>query len=198
MPASTPSTVRSESRILKAALGLFAEQGYHGTTIREIARDAGLSVPGVYHHYRSKQDVLVDLMVTVLGELLTRTRSAVDAVDEADVSARFDALVSELVRFHAERREEAFVASTELRGLDPDNRRRVVALRDEQQAMLEACIASGCDRGVFATPYPREAARAVAVLCVGVASWYRPGGGDAISALVRGQLGLCRALVEAR
>jgi len=196
MPASRAPVGGREPRVLEAALGLFADQGYHGTSIREIAREAGLSVPGVYHHYRSKQEVLVDLLVSVMDELLRRTRAALDSAPE-DPSARFDALVSELVRFHAERREQAFVASTELRSLDPDSRGRVIAMRDEQQAMLEACIKAGRQAGAFSTSDPHEAARAVSVLCVGVASWFRPTGRSSVAAVVRRQLALCRALVGA-
>lgn len=188
---------RSERRVLRAALGLFAEQGYHGTSIREIAQEAGLSVPGVYHHYRSKQEILVDLMVSVMDELLSRSRAALDAAGD-DPAQQFDAVVSELVRFHAERRDHAFVASTELRSLEPGNRARVIALRDQQQALVEACIRAGRRAGEFSTPDPREAARAVSVLCVGVATWYRPDGGAVVGTVVRRQLALCRALVGAR
>lgn len=39
---------------LRAALVVFARHGYHGASIRSIAEAAGLSVPGLYHHYRSK------------------------------------------------------------------------------------------------------------------------------------------------
>src|SRR5690606_25412480 len=45
-----PSTL---PKPLEAALEAFAERGYDGTSIREIAARAGLSVPGLYHHYPS-------------------------------------------------------------------------------------------------------------------------------------------------
>ncbi|NED61333.1 helix-turn-helix transcriptional regulator, partial [Streptomyces sp. SID10244] len=47
---------------LAAALAAFAEQGYHGTSVREIASRANLSVPGLYHHYPSKQSLLQGLL----------------------------------------------------------------------------------------------------------------------------------------
>ena len=45
--------------VLRAALEAFVETGYHGATVRDIARRAGLSVPGIYHHYATKQDMLL-------------------------------------------------------------------------------------------------------------------------------------------
>ena len=60
-------------RVLEAALEAFAKHGYHGTSIRELASTAGLSVPGLYHHYPSKQDILVALLEDVMRDLVQRT-----------------------------------------------------------------------------------------------------------------------------
>lgn len=184
-------------RVLQAALDAFAEQGYHGTSIRDIAARSGLSVPGVYHHYRSKQDILMALVVAVMDDLLARSREALESAN-ADPPSQFDTVVESLLRFHMFRRAEAFVASTELRSLEPENRRRYVAMRDEQQRMLESIITAGRTRGDFAIPYPHDAARAVATLCVGVASWYREDGSLAPEDLVQRYLVLARALVASR
>ena len=50
------------SPALASALRIFVEQGYHGTSVRQIAAGAGLSVPGLYHHFPSKQALLVGIM----------------------------------------------------------------------------------------------------------------------------------------
>ncbi|GAB6984166.1 TetR/AcrR family transcriptional regulator [Nocardioides pyridinolyticus] len=184
-------------RVLDAALGAFAEQGYHGTSIRDIAARAGLSVPGVYHHYRSKQDILMDLMVAVMQELLDRSRAALESA-EAEPASRFDTLVESLLRFHMFRRTQAFVASSEIRSLLPDNRVDYVALRDEQQRMLEEVIAAGHASGDFATEHPKDAARAVSTLCVGVASWYREDGPLSPEDLVERHLTMARGLIGSR
>lgn len=182
--------------ILRAALASFAEHGYEGTSIRDIAAGSGLSVPGLYHHYRSKQEILVNVMTSVMEDLLARSRVALASAGSRP-RARFDALVECLVRFHMFRRREAFVASTELRSLDPESRARCVALRDEQQAMLETVIAAGRAAGEFSTPYPADAARALSVLCVGVATWYREDGPLSPDQIVERQLLFARALVGA-
>src|SRR3546814_2670290 len=48
--------------VLEAALDCFVEFGFHGTSVRTIAAKASLSVPGLYHHYRSKQELLATLL----------------------------------------------------------------------------------------------------------------------------------------
>lgn len=181
-------------RVLDAALRCFTEQGYHGTSIRDLASQAGLSVPGVYHHYRSKQEILHSLMMAVMDELLERSAAAL-ASAPATPSAQFDAVVESLLRFHMFRRSQAFVASSEIRSLVEENRQRYVARRDEQQLMLDHVVQAGVEAGVFNTPYPLDAARAVATLCVGVASWYREEGELPLEELVRRHLVLARSLV---
>lgn len=163
------------SRVLAAALDAFSEKGYHGTSIRQLAEKAELSVPGIYHHYRSKQDILIDLMLVVIDELITRSNYALAEAGE-EPRAQFDALVDSLLLFHMNRQKGAMVSTNELRSLTPENRSRYVSRRDEQQRMLDIVVTDGVESGDFNTPHPGDASRAIASLCVGVASWYRADG----------------------
>jgi AcrR family transcriptional regulator len=47
----------TRSAILQAAHDLFAEQGYHGTSMRQIAKQADLALGGLYHYFSSKEEV---------------------------------------------------------------------------------------------------------------------------------------------
>ena len=181
-------------RILDAALHAFAEHGYHGTTTRELAQRSGLSVPGVYHYYPSKQDILFDLMTVIIDELLTRSRQALETV-APDPSSQFDALVESLLRFHMYRRKSAVVSTAELRSLEPGYRERYVAKRDEQQRMLDRVVLEGVASGEFSTPYPADASRSIASLCVGVAGWYRPDGELSVEELLERYLTIARSIV---
>jgi AcrR family transcriptional regulator len=53
---------RSRGAILDAALRLFSEQGYRGTSIREIAEAAGLSTGNLYHHFPDKETLFRTLL----------------------------------------------------------------------------------------------------------------------------------------
>lgn len=187
----------SLSPILSSALTAFAEHGYHGTSIRDIARGSGLSVPGLYHHYQSKQHILVDLVLTVMRSLLSRSEAALASAGD-DPRDQFDALVECLLRFHMFRRPEAFVASTELRSIEPEHRDRYIALRDQQQQLVTDALIAGCSIGEFSTPYPEDASRAVATVCVGVATWYRVDGPLGPDELVARHLTLIHGMVGAR
>jgi len=179
---------------LKAALELFSEQGYHGSSVREIANRAGLSVPGLYHYYPSKQALLQALLDAAMSDLLERSDSA-EASAGADPVARFDAVVELLLRFHMYRRELAFVASTEIRSLDPDYRVGYIARRDQQQRTLDRIVQDGRDSGDFAIEYPLDASRAITTMCVAVSTWYRPNGALGPDELVRRYLSVARQAV---
>jgi AcrR family transcriptional regulator len=53
---------RSRGLILEAALHLFSEHGYRGTSIREIAEAAGLSTGNLYHHFPDKETLFRTLL----------------------------------------------------------------------------------------------------------------------------------------
>ena len=57
---SLPATTRGEqsrTAILQAAHDLFIKQGYHGTSMRQIAQEAHLALGGLYNHFSSKEQV---------------------------------------------------------------------------------------------------------------------------------------------
>jgi AcrR family transcriptional regulator len=55
-------TLRSRSQVLDAALALFSHQGYRATSMREIAEKAGVSTGNVYHHFKDKEAIFLELL----------------------------------------------------------------------------------------------------------------------------------------
>ncbi|WP_244501064.1 TetR/AcrR family transcriptional regulator [Streptomyces sp. TP-A0874] len=161
--------------VLQAALACFVEQGYHGTTIREVAARAGLSVPGVYHHHPSKQALLVGIVTRAMAELWERSTAALEEAGP-DVGRRLDLLVECLVLFHAHRRELAFIAASEIRSMLGDDRTTYIEARDRQQRLMDTVVEEGVTRGAFTTDYPREVSRAIVTMCTAVSQWYRTDG----------------------
>jgi AcrR family transcriptional regulator len=82
MPGATPQATKE--RLVAAAASLFAERGYHATSVRDIARRAGANVASSHYHYGSKKalylEVLRDQFRSVQSEL--RKRGASRAPEE--------------------------------------------------------------------------------------------------------------------
>ncbi|MEP9416562.1 TetR/AcrR family transcriptional regulator [Gordonia sp. VNQ95] len=179
---------------LAAALAAFAEHGYHGTSVREIAARANLSVPGLYHHYPSKQSLLQGLLERTMTDLLARSAQAIVEAGDEPVD-QFDAVVESLLRFHMYRREQAFVGSTEIRSLDDSYKSTYIGHRDRQQRMVDEIVFAGVAAGDFATEYPKDASRAVATMCVGVSTWFKLDGELDADELIKRNLKIARDIV---
>lgn len=62
---NTPSSKgeRTSQAILEAAYSLFLEQGYHATSMRQIARRSGLALGGIYNHFESKEQIFESVLL---------------------------------------------------------------------------------------------------------------------------------------
>lgn len=168
-PASTGELGRDI--ILAAAQQCFYRQGYHGTTVRQIAEVADVTATALYYYYDSKQALLADLMDRFMTWALHETKVAV-----AEAGGPRDRLVAAIrshVLVHTRFAPASFVVNSELRSLEAEHRAHHVAQRDDLQHIFDLAVLSGVRKGVFSVEHPREASRAVVAMCTGVASWYR-------------------------
>ena len=181
---------------LEGALDAFLELGYAGASMREIGRRAGLSVPGLYHHYATKQELLVALLDLTMGDVLSRCVSA--RADGRDAVERFRLLVEALALFHTHRGDLGFIGASEMRSLELSARVRVAAARTEIQRMVDDEVLEAHAQGSFATTWPREAARAVVTMCTALSQWYSVEGPFRSSQIADQYVGFALALVQHR
>ncbi|UZD62598.1 TetR/AcrR family transcriptional regulator [Brevibacterium sp. JSBI002] len=163
------------SPILQSALNSFVTGGFHGTSIRQLAGAAGLSVPGLYHHFASKHAILAEIDRLAMEDLWQRSVAAL-ADGGQERTARFDRLIECLLLFHAHQSDLAFIAFSEIRALKDQHRDAHIAARDRQQKLLDEVVEECVADGSFTTEFPRDASRAITTICTGVSQWYRAGG----------------------
>ncbi|WP_198653651.1 TetR/AcrR family transcriptional regulator [Actinocorallia populi] len=70
-------------RVLEACVEAFAQTGFHGATMKDIAKRAGISYTGLLHHFPRKEDLLIAVL-EFRGEQSARLLEAVDALDPAE------------------------------------------------------------------------------------------------------------------
>ncbi|MEV3965701.1 TetR family transcriptional regulator [Nocardia sp. NPDC050193] len=160
--------------VLAAAIDSFVETGYHGATMRSIARRAGMSVPGVYHHYHDKQQLLVRALDLTMDELHWRVHAA--RHEAGSGRARIGRVVEALALFHTHRRELAFIGASEMRSLTEQNRNRITASRDKVQHLLDEDIDTALREENLTTDRARIAGRAIATMCTSLPQWFHSGG----------------------
>lgn len=163
-----------ESQIMEEATRLFADRGFAGTSLQDIADATGLTRPALYHYFGSKEDLLSRLVseLTVgpadeLGEI--RARAGETATGRLRAMAFAVALrqASQPARFRVLVRSEAELPAALSKVYD-QGRRRVLK-------EFSSVIEEGVRQGEFRPVDPRIAALGVIGLCNWVAWWHHPG-----------------------
>lgn len=160
--------------VMASAIHAFVQFGYHAATMRMIASRAGMSVPGVYHHYASKQQLLVAVLEVTMSDLHWRLLAARE--EGRTPLERFTLMVEALALFHTHRRDLAFIGASEMRSLEPDNRTNIASRRSEVQHALDEQTMLAIANKSFRTPYPHAAGRAIATMCTSLPQWFDPNG----------------------
>jgi TetR/AcrR family transcriptional regulator, cholesterol catabolism regulator len=129
------------------AAELFAERGYHGTSVADLGDSAGVKRGALYYHIGSKEDLLYDLSKRHVEEALARGR----AVAESDMPPveKLRRLIHEHLTAVAARRAEVTVVMREMHALTGDRAVQLRALRNEHQELFAGVLREGVQSGVF-------------------------------------------------
>ncbi len=79
-----PDPVNRRDQILATAATLFAERGFHGVSVAELGAACGMSGPGLYKHFPSKDAILAAMLVSISEELLSVGRERADEADSPE------------------------------------------------------------------------------------------------------------------
>jgi len=160
--------------LLGVCARLFREQGFDGTSIRDISRAAGMQSGSPFYHFKSKQEMLVAVMEQGLTEGL-RQLEAVAALG-LPPTEKFRRLVRVHLGTLCEDGHDFIpVMLYDWRSLTPANRRRVIALKDRYDALWQRATEDLQAAGLM-----QGDAQLARLFTFGVlnwtARWYRAGG----------------------
>ena len=122
-------------QILAIAAELFAQKGFHGVSISELGAACGFSGPAIYRHFRSKDAVLAEMLVSISDELLTEGRRRVRAAGSPEEALR--ALVDWHVTFALEHQALIVVQDRDWAALPLEAREKV---RETQRKYVEVWV----------------------------------------------------------
>jgi len=70
--------VSAKERILENAVRIFSTQGFHGTSMRDIATASGCSLPTLYYHYNSKSELFEEIVVNQFLKITQKMNAKID------------------------------------------------------------------------------------------------------------------------
>jgi AcrR family transcriptional regulator len=161
------------TELTRAAARLFAEKGYHGTSVGDLAQALGVQKGSLYAHIDSKADLLWE----VAREGAEAFHAALDAVPEdGPVLERIEAALRAHLRVVAEQLDVATVFVREWRYLEGERRERFVAERRRYEERVRALFREGRELGRLRADLDDGTAALLMLSAANWAyTWLRPG-----------------------
>lgn len=164
------ATRRAE--LTRQAARLFAERGYHGTSIGDLAEALGVQKGSLYAHIKSKQDLLHETMM----EGARAFHGMLDAIDDGlPAVEKIRLAMRGHLRVVREQLDVATVFVREWRYLEGDRREGVLAERRRYEERFRALFREGRELSQLRTDLDEEAAALLALSAMNWAyTWLRP------------------------
>jgi AcrR family transcriptional regulator len=158
--------------ILKTAAKIFAEKGFHHTSVRDIARATKMSLSGLYYYFTTKEELLYLIQERCFVTLLQRWDEAADP--QMDVRARIRAIAENHLSFFLHNMPEMKVMAHEDESLTGDFQDKVLVLKRRYVKVLMDLLGElqGQDGGKSVEL--RVAAFALFGMMNWIYTWYQP------------------------
>jgi AcrR family transcriptional regulator len=149
-----PASVKDErlvkkrrNQMIKGAITLFKQKGFHQTTTREIARASGFSIGTLYEYIRKKEDVLYLVCDRIYDEVRDRMEQAIDT-SQGDLDS-LKLAIAYYFKVVDELQDEVLVMYQEAKSLGKDSLPYVLNKEQQMVAMFENILKRCVDNGVF-------------------------------------------------
>lgn len=176
---SDPATPRG--RLLQAAAHLFSSRGFDRTTVRDLAAAVGIQSGSIFHHFRSKDDILRAVMEETIHYNLALMRAALVGLD--DPRQRLRALIRcELQAILGVSGEAMSVLVYEWRSLSEEGQQMILGLRDIYESLWLDVLQQASDTGLIRIE-PFILRRLLTGALSWTITWFRPDGSLTLDAL---------------
>jgi AcrR family transcriptional regulator len=170
--------------ILRTAAHIFAEKSYHSTTMRDISRATGVSLAGLYHYCKSKEELLFLIQDNCFGRVLERLEQRLS--DTADPVHRLRVFIDNHLAFFAANMAEMKVLSHEADSLAGDLHARVSGRKEKYTRLARKILGDVQQQG---SKKSRQIDLTVATYALfgmmnWIYNWYNPRGKLSVADLV--------------
>ena len=152
-------------RLLAVAAGLMAEQGYAKTTIRDVARETGYSLAGMYYYFENKEDLLYQIQHRTFASLLADQEQAI--ASKGDPADKLRRLVDNHLAYFTRHANELKICTYEMQTLDAERYAAIAELRKR----YFKCVAGVVNEIMGAAATNEGAVRRYTLLIFGMLNW---------------------------
>ncbi len=168
----------TREQIIETAAQVFRQKGYHGASMNDIADAVHLQKASLYHHFSSKQEILLEILGKALQLLLDRISPIAEQSAPADKKLR--AMIREYLTILVDNIDLAAVLLFEHRSLERRQHARHIPNRDKFEALWRDVIAEGVSKKILRCDDPPMAVRALLGQMNWTITWFSPHGKKSI------------------
>ena len=164
---------RKEELLLKIS-DLFSKKGYERTSIRDISSHLGLTSAGLYHHFRSKQEMLFEIMNYPMEQALATLRQELPGIK--DPEAKITLIVRAQIRFYAENPSQTRVVVDERETLEAKYAETIKKKEREYVGLIKQNVKQILQKNRYASVTAEVATFCLLGMLDRVVHWYNPKG----------------------
>ncbi|RDI67693.1 TetR/AcrR family transcriptional regulator [Nocardia pseudobrasiliensis] len=165
---------RTRERIVRAAVELFAEKGFHGTGVAEIGDRADVQRGALYYHIGSKEELLFQILRDYTAVMHAEATAIAASADDPITKLR--KLIHSHLRLVIEHRREVAIQLRDVSALTGERGAQLQELRDLIQRRWQDVIDAGRAAGTLRTA-DHVVTNGILAMLNSVTLWYRPHGG---------------------
>lgn len=150
-------------RIFEGACEIIGREGYAATTIRKVAKAAGVPISTMYQYIETKEDLLFMITNGCMEEIFEYM--TVEMSSDHPPEQKLEEAVTAYLKYISKNRRYINLVYRETRALNRSNRERIFDIERQFTQLWEAIIIEGNEAGVFKTPKTRLAANMIYFFC---------------------------------
>lgn len=169
--------IKTQSRkeqVLQKATSLFADRGYAGASMRDVAKEVGMEPSSLYNHYPSKEALLHDVCFTLAYSFIESFEAIQESI--SNPKQRLRAMISSHIRLIMDNLEAAPVFFHEWKHLSEPGLTEFLKLRKRYESGIRYAIEQGILSGDFKVSDVSFTVRFVFSILNGLPDWYKTTG----------------------
>ncbi len=166
--------INRKEQITETAAKLFRKKGYIGTTMRDLAAELGIEAASIYHHVKSKEELLETICFDMASKFILNVKEVNDIYFNAEEKLRL------AIKLHIEtitlNQNKSAVFLQEWRNLNEPNLSKFKMLRDQYENQFTTIIIDGENEDIFDFVDKKFAVLSILSTINFVNEWYNPEG----------------------
>jgi len=162
--------------LLSKASYLFWKKGYQGTSMRDLAKAFNCKPANIYNYFPNKECILYEILLDQMQKIVFPIRRLEDDNEANPIDQLKFLITTHLAATLEYEKSYKLLYDVGIDNLSPSRRKKIVALRDEYERILQKIIRRGIESGHFKEIDEKMAVYCIASMIARTMLWYSPKG----------------------